>query len=49
MDAYNTIATLAALEVVLTQLGFDVELGKGVAKAQEILVREGEQVCLSKS
>ena len=28
MDAYDTIATIVALEVVLTQLGHEVELGK---------------------
>lgn len=35
MDEYDTISALAALEIVLVQLGYNVTLGKGVAKAQE--------------
>lgn len=37
MDQYDTIATLAAVEIVLTQLGYGLTFGKGVAKAQELL------------
>jgi aspartate aminotransferase-like enzyme len=36
MDEYDTICGIAAVEMVLTQLGHKVELGKGVAKAQEM-------------
>ncbi len=37
MDAYDTIAALAGIEMGLSQLGFNIELGRGVAKAQELL------------
>ncbi len=37
MDGYDIITTIAGIEMVLTQLGYDMELGKGVAKAQELL------------
>ena len=37
MDAYDIISAIAAIEIVLAQLGFKIELGKGVAKAQELL------------
>jgi serine---pyruvate transaminase len=37
MDQYDTIAALAAVEMVLSQLGYGLTLGKGVAKAQELL------------
>jgi len=37
MDEYDTITALAGVEIVLSQLGYDVELGKGVGKAQELL------------
>jgi aspartate aminotransferase-like enzyme len=37
MDPYDTISTIAGLEMVLKQLGFKIELGKGVARAQELL------------
>lgn len=37
MDEYDAISAIAGVEVVLSQLGYDVELGKGVAKVQEIL------------
>ncbi|MFH1836724.1 MAG: alanine--glyoxylate aminotransferase family protein [Candidatus Omnitrophota bacterium] len=37
MDGYDAISAIAGIEIVLKQLGFDVELGKGVAKAQELL------------
>lgn len=36
----DIIAVLAALEITLTQFGFNVELGVGVKKAQEFLVNE---------
>ncbi len=36
MDEYDTIGALAGIEIVLSQLGFDVRLGKGVGKAQEL-------------
>ena len=35
MDEYDTIAAIAGIEIVLKQLGYDVELGTGVGKAQE--------------
>ncbi|MDD5634378.1 MAG: alanine--glyoxylate aminotransferase family protein [Candidatus Omnitrophica bacterium] len=37
MDEYDIIASIAALEMVLSQLGYKVELGKGVAKLEELL------------
>ncbi|MGD2278696.1 MAG: alanine--glyoxylate aminotransferase family protein [Candidatus Omnitrophota bacterium] len=37
MDEYDTIAAIAGVEIVLKQLGYNVELGKGVGKAQELL------------
>jgi len=37
MDEYDTIAALAGVEIVLNGLGYNIELGKGVAKAQELL------------
>jgi aspartate aminotransferase-like enzyme len=37
MDEYDTISALAGVETVLSQLGYDVEFGKGVGKAQELL------------
>ncbi|MFH1553026.1 MAG: alanine--glyoxylate aminotransferase family protein [Candidatus Omnitrophota bacterium] len=37
MDEYDTIVALAGVEMVLSQLGYDIELGKGVGKAQELL------------
>lgn len=37
MDEYDAITAIAGVEIVLKQLGYDVELGKGVAKAQELL------------
>ncbi|MEA3488730.1 MAG: alanine--glyoxylate aminotransferase family protein [Candidatus Omnitrophota bacterium] len=37
MDEYDTIAAIAGVEIVLSQLGYDIELGKGVGKAQEFL------------
>ncbi|MBU0570958.1 MAG: alanine--glyoxylate aminotransferase family protein [Candidatus Omnitrophica bacterium] len=40
MDKYDTIAAIAAVGTVLRQLGYQTELGKGVAKAEEILLDE---------
>ncbi|NQT32871.1 MAG: alanine--glyoxylate aminotransferase family protein [Candidatus Omnitrophica bacterium] len=37
MDEYDTISAIAGVEIVLNQLGFDVEFGKGVGKAEELL------------
>ena len=37
MDEYDTIAAIAGVEIVLSQLGYDVEFGKGVARMQELL------------
>ena len=37
MDEYDAITAIAGVEVVLSQLGYDIELGRGVAKAQELL------------
>jgi len=37
MDEYDVISAIAGVEIVLSQLGYDVELGKGVGKAQELL------------
>lgn len=36
MDEYDTISALAGVEMVLSQLGYDIELGKGVGKALEL-------------
>jgi aspartate aminotransferase-like enzyme len=38
MDTYDTISAIAAIEMVLQQLGYSLDMGKGVAKAQEILI-----------
>ena len=37
MDEYDTITAIAGIEMVLKQLGYDIKLGSGVAKAQELL------------
>jgi serine---pyruvate transaminase len=37
MDEYDTISALAGVEMVLSQLGYSIQLGKGVGKAQELL------------
>ncbi|MFH1665296.1 MAG: alanine--glyoxylate aminotransferase family protein [Candidatus Omnitrophota bacterium] len=37
MDAYDTISAIAGVEIVLSQMGYDVKFGKGVARAQELL------------
>lgn len=39
MEKYDTIIALSALETVLTQLGHKFELGKGVAAAEEVFLR----------
>jgi len=39
--AYDIITTLAALEMVLSQLGVDVELGAGVGAAQRVFLDAG--------
>ena len=38
MDKYDTITAIAAVETVLRQLGYKADLGKGVAKAEEMLL-----------
>ena len=37
MDQYDTIATISCIEMVLSKSGYDITLGSGVAKAQELL------------
>ena len=37
-DEIDVIGTLAALEMVLAELGFDVEPGRGVTAAQQVLI-----------
>jgi aspartate aminotransferase-like enzyme len=37
-DELDVVAGLAALEIVLADLGFDVEPGKAVTAAQQVLV-----------
>jgi serine---pyruvate transaminase len=37
MDEYDTISAIAAVEIVLSQLGYPVTMGRGVARAQELL------------
>ncbi|MFH1798537.1 MAG: alanine--glyoxylate aminotransferase family protein [Candidatus Omnitrophota bacterium] len=37
MDGYDEISAVAGVEMVLKQLGYKVELGKGVGKLQEML------------
>lgn len=37
MDEYDTISAIAGVEMVLAQLGFKLQLGKGVGKAEELL------------
>ena len=37
MDEYDTISAIAGVEIVLKQLGYNLELGKGVGKAEELL------------
>ena len=38
MDKYDTIGAIAAVETVLRQLGYQFDLGKGVARVEEILL-----------
>ena len=38
MDDYDTVTAIAGIEIVLKQLGYNVELGKGVARALELLI-----------
>ncbi len=37
MDEYDTISAIAGVEMVLAQLGFKLQLGKGVGRAEELL------------
>jgi len=37
MDEYDVIAAIAGVEVVLSQLGYNVDFGKGVASAEKLL------------
>ncbi len=37
-DEIDVVGTLAALEMTLVELGFDVEPGRGVTAAQQVLV-----------
>jgi len=38
MDEYDCICAITSLEMVLTQLGAKIELGKGVSSAQKLLM-----------
>jgi aspartate aminotransferase-like enzyme len=40
MDELDVISGLAALEMVLADLGFDVEPGRGVTAAQQVLISQ---------
>ncbi len=40
-DTFDIITALAAIEMVLKGLGYPVQLGRGVAKAQELLMVKG--------
>ncbi|MGB2600170.1 MAG: alanine--glyoxylate aminotransferase family protein [Candidatus Omnitrophota bacterium] len=37
MDEYDTFSAIAGIEIVLSQLGYKLEMGKGVGKAEELL------------
>jgi aspartate aminotransferase-like enzyme len=37
MDEFDSISAIAGIEMVLSQLGFTVQLGKGVGRAEELL------------
>lgn len=37
MEEFDVIVAISALEVALKELGYDLELGKGVSTAQNIL------------
>ncbi len=39
MDIFDTIIAISGLEIVLTKLGYKIELGKGVAAAEEELLK----------
>jgi aspartate aminotransferase-like enzyme len=39
-DEIDVIATLAALEMTLAELGFDIEPGRAVTAAQQVLMRQ---------
>jgi aspartate aminotransferase-like enzyme len=43
-DELDVIATLAALEMILADLGWDVEPGRAVAAAQQVLIGQGQAV-----
>ena len=45
MDELDVIAGLAALEMVLAELGQDVEPGRGVTAAQQVFI--GERVAVA--
>nr|NIP99342.1 alanine--glyoxylate aminotransferase family protein [Nitrospinaceae bacterium]NIR53509.1 alanine--glyoxylate aminotransferase family protein [Nitrospinaceae bacterium]NIS83908.1 alanine--glyoxylate aminotransferase family protein [Nitrospinaceae bacterium]NIT80716.1 alanine--glyoxylate aminotransferase family protein [Nitrospinaceae bacterium]NIU43025.1 alanine--glyoxylate aminotransferase family protein [Nitrospinaceae bacterium] len=38
VDTFDTVIAIAAVEMALKKFGHNVELGKGVAAAQEILL-----------
>ncbi|MFH1784581.1 MAG: alanine--glyoxylate aminotransferase family protein [bacterium] len=40
MEMFDTISAIAGLEIVLKELGYNVELGKGVAAAQEEIAKK---------
>jgi len=40
MGGFDVIIAISALEMVLSEMGYNVELGKGVAAAEEVLRRE---------
>jgi aspartate aminotransferase-like enzyme len=42
--AFDTVTTVAALEMTLKELGADVELGAGVAAAQRVFLEAGVPV-----
>jgi serine---pyruvate transaminase len=43
-DELDVIAALAALEMALAELGLDVEPGRGVTAAQQVLMGQGSPV-----
>ncbi|MGP0069464.1 MAG: pyridoxal-phosphate-dependent aminotransferase family protein [Isosphaeraceae bacterium] len=43
-DELDVIATLAALEMTLADLGFDVEPGRAVTAAQQVLIGQGSAI-----
>ena len=38
-DSFDVITAIAALEMVLKEMGYSIQLGSGVAKAQEVLMQ----------